>query len=1730
MSNFSHDDSQEALDIISQKDKKIADLKRQLEEVKARNVGLEICVKNQDSAVRKIESLVSPRSTASSDTVGTQEIEDVIDDVYRKIKRMEDIEKQLNGSRKGLEKGSKLSLKGDIEINESKGHEKSKTMEKRMHGKVEKIDENGAQKTKQGLDGPVRKAEGEISASERAFRQVAREQPVDNRILNTRLEQLREERDNLLDIVKHYEPMIEQRYTEGGQKQRNVHGSKKFEVEATLTVEDKINSEREKQELLYHIDELKKCLEDIKKKKAKKKQTEKDRRQHPVDFNELKQRIDQLEAKNRSVDGQWPYNQLHTNEMTGPHGRGEAGKTMNQSELKGGSNWKTNENTRDRERVWLPDRQFGYCQKEWHENPNEGKVDCSGQRRRSLVAERPGVLNDNEAGEGNYVTKVLSDRIQELELEEKKKNDKLYDLQRKLDVAEKASEELTNRNESITQQMKELVHLCTSLEADRSMNSRQFAKRLTDEADLGKELESCIKEMVKETSSVKATADDLDKKYSNTLKKLDDLNGEKDELEKTVSDLNNKDVKSGARIKDLEIKANQAQEEMEKLEKYVEMSQNKVENLGSSLERCEADLQSERENSVVFKSMIQQSEKTKENLENELQTMKSKHEKLNGAFSNLEDNLGKEKKLAKELRDKEKQLEQEITGLRLEKDLSLKELEDMRQTLTRTQQDLLGALKYKPLLSDAKEKILALHKNEAKLEKRIADANSKLEDALHDSEELKTEAKENEKETEKLKAEVDCLKQEKRKLNDAIGGMEKDIVNQKAKISQRENEVKNLQIKVNERNGELIQNQKELGKEREKVNMQNKELKEKTEMIQKMQKETDEIKNKNNTLQKEVESMKYDKKLLGDKVDEGNKELRFLNMELKSLGNLSHALESEKSDLLEKVQNEAEANSELQKSKEKLMREIKLLDSELKSEQQNGLKKERQLMEAEKLINDKSNIVNELVDDVKSLEEKKTKLDAKIITANFEYANLEEENKELKEQIRLSKNEFSGIQRSLEKAWKEKENIQQILGKHIDENKFLHEEVKHLNNVSEMKENKIEELGQENQECRVNISSLENNINFLKGDLQDMREKLRARDEKALQMEKKIIDREEKLAKFYEKNNSLLENIAKKNEEIDDLRRKNKDLKDVTVDRNSEIERLRSAAEKLETKYQVEVREKDQKWQLFDEYNKSLRKQVDGFKEREKRFLENGNVMKVQVNKLTDELKQAKIILKDFQVTLMDKDNDLKKINEAVMLLENAYATRQAGLQKQMREIQNELEAVTKKNSDLEKRLTLKEDEADRLQNEIDNLVRRLKNEEQVIIQMEEDNERLEDSILRIKRALVEGGQKLGKKENEVNELRSKLVHDGREVEDLIGELETTLKNVREQLLFVENEKAKMMEVMQDDEMKIEELEMNVNEMKQEIQQKNEDLMLEKAKRNDLQKQIEDKSKEKEDRKMIEELKTELFKVGREKQFAVVKLTKERDDALLERTAEKLAKDNLKVQMKNMKDEIMNLKKRKDQKSNEQDRYAIELKRMLAESREREKDAVAREGDYKLKLKEMSGTVRALEGRIEDAVTQAEEEKKKREEILAQLLKPLEAVEEEIKNKDSSDSDKWKKRAVSLQSNIDDLREQFLKYRNKTIADNDAVKVRINNAKDEQIARLKLDLEEAEKGRALMQRRFNELRSELASLDNKRLKSKQDNNKLAEELRLAKQEAMIQKHELDWLRHAVGKSGKQSVK
>eukprot|EP00112_Aurelia_sp_Birch-Aquarium-sp1_P007838 Seg1855.8 transcript_id=Seg1855.8/GoldUCD/mRNA.D3Y31 product="Early endosome antigen 1" protein_id=Seg1855.8/GoldUCD/D3Y31 len=1974
MSEQSLNDSREAIEILSEKDQKIAGLKRQLDELKSKNLGLENCVKNQDSAVRKIGSLVvSPRSTESSEVVSTTAMEDVIDDVYRKIRRMEHIDSELKGFAQGLRKGGKICVSGEIELkrgdgvpkegrrtNEGfeKGVDKSVGDDRSTYDKSRGTDCRGRERDDRGrttnkddaLRGKLKKAENQIFASERAFRQISRDKPINEKILNLRLDQLRNERDELYDILKQYEPVIAkiselERDDEEGKAGRNRSNNlSRVEIDASITIEDNTLKDTEKQELLYHIDELKKCLEDIKKQKSKKKRKgEKENGSvvKPVDYEALKAHIDELEAKSDTMESQrsierpmidqQSYGLQDSDEVYRPrkeegsqrHGLSGTAKehpSLVGTALKDGrdslhgtrperpervsswergypSNPKANnyldgketkssqdEEMKEKARQWIamndgldqrssdrenktkemsgrgrrkfsrerPERweaekarskedsnfrprdryyeegnktgantapQESYLNTKYNAQgflePNSDGDDISRRRKdhrsdikeagidntsevapkyggkhtdystdeyetrkiptydaRSYTAEKPGVLLDRNENEGNQVTKVLSHRIQELEKQEARNKTIIETLTEKLDLAMKDNRMAENEKGRLVKKVNDLVEATMP----REDSGNEMLRKLHDKGDVAKtddllemveQLEEHIRLMNEERVKLEIVVTEMENKQWMTTKLLEKEIGEKGDLEKEIRELEMRDTEKGNRNKELEIEAEFSKANMKELKEKIEKAgaemddlnkrevklgrrledeTDKVKKLEENLKSTQETLSNEQENSRLFKHMLQETEQAKEKLNYDLNILRDDIASLSTQNSELQYKVDEERKGSQKVSQEKERFEQEVVSLKMNNDMISKDLKSAKEELGKQKRELVEAQKLKPILDEVMKRNEGLSKSEARLEKDIMELQNKIDGSLKEMGGLQEKLKAKDKElveANKMKAIIDELKKQNMKLGENEVKLKQEISDLSTEIDRCQENLKDLQKKLSARNEEFIEGQREIGAEREKLHKARKEIGEKDEEIRKFKRDLNDKNNQNDKMKFENDELKEKKDFVERQLGETTETLTELESKLKALESLNGDLKAGNKDLSDRLHFEEVQVSELQEAlkvsmieTEELQEKVKLYKDKISEKEVMISKKEERCAEKERLIEEKDDQIEMLEEQINDQKEQNTELKGLLQSSNDESVKARKNNSLLDGKYQATVKEFAGLQKALENSWAEKEGIEKQLHDKASEIERLSGELEEKIKDIKLKDEAIKRLIRDDEKKGEQICEMFETITNLKDTVMRKEEEIENMRMDVLEQKQGDSQKEVQLESCRAENEKLAEDVLQKEDKILKLRKElsnenercsqlAKDLKEKT----NEVGDLNTRIGLLMSKHKLEVAEHVGKWELFEEYNYSLKEQLGNYKRREEKMRENGQRMKIEVNKISDELSKAKLIVRDFQSALLDKDSDLKKIHDAVMLLERSYAAKESEAQNRIADIQEELEIVTKENKELGTELLEQERYADELKMENKELLARIRKDEDIILRMGNENNYLNEDLMKLKGALKLGNEKLGRRENEVSSLKNKLVDDGREVEGLIGELEKTLGNVREQLGDVEREKMFLKQVIEDDESTIQKLEERMKELKHDLKQKDEDLLLERARKDDLQRKVENKTKEKADLKKIEDLKNDLFKLGREKQAVVLKLTKERDEALLQKTAEKMAKENVKLQCKNLREELEKVKVKKEGRGKEFDRYVDELKRLLAEGREREKELVAKEGDYKLKLQEMSGTVRKLESRIDEAVMNAEDEKKQREDILAQLLSPLEAVEKKtgvpwLRGREVG-SEKWKQRANNLQVDIEDLQKQFSKYKNKGMAEKDAIFERLENAKSEHLMNLRKELDEAQKEKIEVKKKLNDLSYQLDSLRNTKEKIVKENNKLNEELRLAKQEALIQKHELDWLRSSVGKYG-----
>ena len=287
-----------------------------------------------------------------------------------------------------------------------------------------------------------------------------------------------------------------------------------------------------------------------------------------------------------------------------------------------------------------------------------------------------------------------------------------------------------------------------------------------------------------------------------------------------------------------------------------------------------------------------------------------------------------------------------------------------------------------------------------------------------------------------------------------------------------------------------------------------------------------------------------------------------------------------------------------------------------------------------------------------------------------------------------------------------------------------------------------------------------------------------------------------------------------------------------------EVRRLEGNIELLKTKHRIELEEKAGKWQLFQEHNKSLQYQLDNYKKRELKLHGNAQQMQKEVGLITEELRRARVILNDFKTALTDKDNDLKKINDAVVLLERSYAMRQAEVQKKLRQVKEEFEHATDEVQMCSEKLLARDKEIEMLKTAHDEYRANYHAEKHENMNLEDIVRRLEGLLVEKDKLMKLRDDQLQRKGEEVSKLKTNLATEGREVEGLINKLEATLRDVKLQLDNVENEKQGLRDAIEKRDEKVSQLEETLRGLKEELQAKKEDLELEKLRKEDLKKKL----------------------------------------------------------------------------------------------------------------------------------------------------------------------------------------------------------------------------------------------------------------------------------------------------
>eukprot|EP00794_Sanderia_malayensis_P011912 gene11912-13146_t len=1828
------------------KDSKIQGLKQQLRELKSRNAGLVNCLKNQDSAVRKFGSIVASRgSSPMSDALDLSEVDDVIDSVYKKVLKMNtshnnDVDDDHD--RKDIAEGDghrSIRVSGQIKVTDNRREDKVKRKEDDPEIKGKGIlPSKEDSEIFRSLENNIKRIEDDIFAKETAFRHLSREKPINDELLSLRLEQIRQERDKLFGILKHYEKIMQNEDLLEDSLLGQKHGGlvKPIKIDAAVTIN---NSTKDvcpnKEELLYHIEELRKCLDEIRNaKKRGPKASNKSASGSEAGGSDVdgtrgtKGQQRKTNGKEQVGNGKSQADWLNTNgerdSVTVPgRSRRSSGDSTNgkaSGEVKNGPPHtkdgfdercnkdgsivaenvealrneaalfarKLTDTTRQKERalaernqaqkdliekmreneqlgqllstyqqndtnngVILRDRsrprkevkaannitRKGIADKPMseqvkiHENQLKKYQDMLDKERFAdydsvsseaesvgrivcCVAEKPGEIVKHPVeimDERNHVTKVFTRRIEELEMSNREAEATMENLEAELFPLRERGKMLEVANEELVVKVKDLERKCNE---NRDLLQTQVCRNEMLEG-LMKKIQEEKKELELRVRNTEGEKKELELKVRNTegeKKELElkvrNIEGEKKELELKVRNTEGEKKELELKVEntegeknELQLKVKSAEGEKKELELKVDDLEKQGKHLKDDKHYQEIQLASLEDLLQKTNNDLEKEQEDRAQLEGMLSAVREKEEVVSKQADDLRERVAELQKLSKVYQAECNIAQNEEASLRL----------DMDKELNRSKELQKQVLELKKTYETEKENVSAWKDLKNAEEDKSRTLTKEIDIIKSEHEIVKTGM---ERESENMKEHIEELEREN-------GVLENNKCDLQSKVEELQGSKDQLQTKLNARNEEMIEVQNDLGTIRGKHNDAKRELNEKSMALFQMKRDAKNVQEDHDKLKLKHESLEEEKKQAIEEMIKANQTAKSLQEELKTMGDKLAVVTEEHERLGESCCKKEESAKKLKKEVEELSFEKGALEEEVMKLKEDALQQGKTMEDLKRHFTSKEESLEEMKKNLSAKDEEMKK-----ITADCELLEI---------RLITGRRDFIGLQKQLDGCWQENDNAR----KKLEES---------YNTVEELRMR----LDKAEAECEAKDADMKNHqswfeereasIEGLNGRISAVTELVEQKDREIELQRKQIeemnqcldlkeIDRlrfAETVRNLDDENRELKEELSRLQEgDIKQLREEVLKQSNEKVQISAELDRkidecqsLVSSMESMKVKHKFEIEERLSTWNICEEYNKSLKAQLENYKNREVKLMESVRLMKQEVGVITKELRNAKVILKDFQAALLDKDNDLKKINDAVVLLEKSYSARHLDIENKLTKLKADFDVLTNENSKLKEELVARKIKIEKLSQGKEECRKNNDRNLQKINYMEME--------LREKdKELFTKDGKLNMLETEVARLKMSFANDEKEVEDLVNKLERTLQDVRLQLGNVEKEKQQLKnEVAEGLNKKLateDSLKRLVAGMTKYKNLSGKDGFQNKDPSGEVW--GDEVMSEMDD--IIERLKEEIFSLQREKDNTSRELEKKISEEILLRTSETIERENMKMQMKSVKEELEVVKNAGNSKDKLISNALREVEKLTVEKDKRRKVFEEKESDYKQKMEEMSSVVSALEKKIATAVRIAENERGEREGVLEDLLKSnkesslMKYMETTNLNRERLESDRWRERAKVLTKDLDDLQEKFAKYRNKSMQEREGLLSVVENAKAEQITNLKKELAGTYKDKLAYESKLNGLSSELCKQREEKMRFQKELDALNNQYRMAKRELVVHKSEIDWLRNAL---------
>ena len=583
--------------------------------------------------------------------------------------------------------------------------------------------------------------------------------------------------------------------------------------------------------------------------------------------------------------------------------------------------------------------------------------------------------------------------------------------------------------------------------------------------------------------------------------------------------------------------------------------------------------------------------------------------------------------------------------------------------------------------------------------------------------------------------------------------------------------------KVSRQKDEQIQKLKnENQKKMKEKDEENKKLK---QLLNNLQKDNQSLKNNEKESQKKINSMIDDQKKKDDDINELNKKYNEIQMKLENQENAYNKLKEKEDEELTKInqlQNQLKEKDEtinnITGRKDEKVEELEKEILSLKNMLNDQLERDKEIEKLKKELNDKNNLIkenrqkNEQIQNIKNenklkikeKEEENKKLKEVLDNLQKDYHSLKNNEKESQniinsmiDQQNKKGDEFNELKQKYNEIQKELENQEnaynQLKEKEVEESKKIYQLQSQLDEKDEKnkyilneKEVKIEELEKKisslknllnNQTERENkIDNLNNENNKLKSEIANKDNQIKMRK---VEIENNLKNKENELT------NKINENIK--------LKSNNEELKKESKQKDEQIQ-------KLKNEYQLNIEEKEKEIKKLKQLLNNLQKEdenlkINNLKESQKII----NSMIEEQKKKDDELNDLN---KNYQSIQMELEKEKSAFNKSEKKYKNVIKEKDQ-LQKQLSEKEGIINSLNKRIKSLE---SLKNDK-EKKKKELN---------EQIFQKEKEINDKI--SFLEDKENMIENENKKfidNKKQNEeLKKENIKLINKNKELENQI--------------------------------------------------------------------------------------------------------------------------------------------------------------------------------------------------------------------------------------------------------------------------------------------------------------------------------------------------------------------------